>query len=729
MKRTRKILALLLCIVMCLSLFPVSAVAAEEEPAEVVTDEATVPEVTDDAQGEEAGEPADPADPAAPVDGEGTGEENGTDTDPVDPADPAAGTELNGGENTDPADPADGTDPADEPTDGEDAEEAEETEEKEEEEEQAELPYGFVGMPEGYEFSKAELAAKRALTEMGTVDLLAGLVPDVNYREGQILVSADSREYAELVAAAFDAEILRFNGFTAKLQLNSATTLQAVEAAASMELPLPAAEPNYINDMGILPGGNPPATEVTDQALQATTWMDWMEAAEITDPFVTNPDYWNGYQWMHDMVKTYGAWSVTTGSSAVTVAVIDTGVDYEHEDLPNVTTGGDYVSEDDDPWDENNHGTHVSGIIAAAWNGIGGIGIAPGVEIYAVRVVDASGSYETDDLIDGIDDAISHGVDIINLSLGSTYDEIVLRRAIERAVDANITVVVAMGNEASNVKKFPAAYEDVVAVAAVDITGNRANYSNYGAWCDVSAPGSGIMSTIPGDSYDWMDGTSMATPVVSGLAALYMSAYGNPGPAAMQSILRAAVNKGGGAGMGTGIVDATKLFANENDRKAPIVTAMKKAPYSDDEGAVSPVKGVYELSTQDRLLITSGNTAREKEECMFVFADNGKKPAIVNGAPANGTKVSGGSIELSEYPIGKTITFNIAEANEVGFCSNVTTVKVKIVPSVNREILDNIEVSIQAPTKVVAGKSVTLSALVSSTYDDGDRKRLRCRIR
>ena len=290
MNRTKKLLALLLCVVMCLSLFPVSAFAADEGPAGDAAEEAAMAEApVDTAEEEEPGEPEEPEDPAAPADDAVDRDtEEGSDGTPAAPAD---GDGENGEPETpdDAAEPAEGgdgeADPAEEPAEGEENEDAEEAEDAdEEEEEQKELPCGFAGMPEDYEFSGEELAAKRALTEKG---VLASLKGGVRYEEGKLLLSTDSREYAELAAAAYNAELKSFNGHFAVLILTDATVAEAVETAADMELPLPAVEPNWIVtvDPIIRSSGSGDAVSVQG-LLDAQNWETWYSNTENPDEYL-----------------------------------------------------------------------------------------------------------------------------------------------------------------------------------------------------------------------------------------------------------------------------------------------------------------------------------------------------------------------------------------------------------------------------------------------------------
>jgi subtilisin family serine protease len=252
-------------------------------------------------------------------------------------------------------------------------------------------------------------------------------------------------------------------------------------------------------------------------------------------------------QWNLDMVGATQAWPVTTGAG-VLVAVIDTGVDAAHPDLAgNVIAGPDLVDGDASPDDENGHGTHVIGIIAAhAGNGIGIAGAAPGVRVLAIRALDADGRGDLGAVARGVDAAVAAGARVINLSLtaGPTAPEMLvpgnaLADAIQRAIDAGVVVVAAAGNDALPICEQPQLGPGLVCVAAVDRQAQRSGYSNYGIRVDLVAPGGddadGIISTFPGGDYAEMQGTSQATPMVSAEAALLLS-LGLPAPQVIDRI-------------------------------------------------------------------------------------------------------------------------------------------------------------------------------------------------
>lgn len=223
----------------------------------------------------------------------------------------------------------------------------------------------------------------------------------------------------------------------------------------------------------------------------------------------------------HENIETKEAWNRTKGSANVIVAVIDDGIDLYHEDLENnIIHPFDMV----EGWDETipvgEHGTHVAGIIAGQIdNYTGGAGVAPKTKIMPINVFEGDGAYSSD-VIKAIYHAVDNGADIINMSLGSYYYSWLNQEAIEYAHDAGVVIIAAAGNDATDDPWYPAAYEHVVSVASTTSWDSPSYFSNYGSTIDISAPGSSIYSTLPYDSYGVMSGTSMASPVVAGVAAL-----------------------------------------------------------------------------------------------------------------------------------------------------------------------------------------------------------------
>lgn len=220
-----------------------------------------------------------------------------------------------------------------------------------------------------------------------------------------------------------------------------------------------------------------------------------------------------------------GAWDIEIGSSRIIIGVLDTGVDPNHEELQGrVLRGPDLVNEDSDPMDDQGHGTHISGIIAAKGNnGKGVAGMCWECRILAIKVADSSGGSTNAWIAQGIVYAANLGVQIINMSLGGFDKSKTLELAVKHANSRGVLLVAAIGNEATNRPVYPAAYPGVMAVGATDVDGSRASFSNYGNYLALMAPGVSIYSSSPRNSYQTLSGTSMSTAFVSGVATLILS--------------------------------------------------------------------------------------------------------------------------------------------------------------------------------------------------------------
>lgn len=262
------------------------------------------------------------------------------------------------------------------------------------------------------------------------------------------------------------------------------------------------------------------------------------------------------------------AWNTQMGSEDVVVAVIDSGVDYEHPDLEdNMWTnseeiagnskdddgngyvddvyGYDWIDSDSDPMDDNSHGTHVAGIIGAVGdNELGVTGVSPEVSIMALRFMDADGNGTTSGVAQAITYAADNGADIINASFAGTSSSVLMEEAIEYASDKGVLFVAAAGNSGEDndeTPNYPASYDidNILAVAATDSEDELASFSNYGATSvDMAAPGVSILSTVPDEDYETMSGTSMATPHVVGAAAVLLAQRPNLSVKRLRNLLK-----------------------------------------------------------------------------------------------------------------------------------------------------------------------------------------------
>lgn len=217
-------------------------------------------------------------------------------------------------------------------------------------------------------------------------------------------------------------------------------------------------------------------------------------------------------------------WALSQGEG-VKVAVIDTGCDLDHPDLiENLLPGKNMINPKASPADDNGHGTHVSGIIAAMNNDIGMVGVAPKAKIIPIKALDKSGNGSLDVVARGIRAAVDMGADIITMSLGCPSPLQQVRRAIQLASSKGIPVFVAAGNAGQTAEIFyPAAYPETIAIGSIGENFDRSKFSCTGMNLDFMAPGDKIFSTVPDNWYAIMSGTSMAAPFAVGVAALVLS--------------------------------------------------------------------------------------------------------------------------------------------------------------------------------------------------------------
>ena len=329
---------------------------------------------------------------------------------------------------------------------------------------------------------------------------------------------------------------------------------------------------------------------------------------------IPNDPRWN-QQYGPQNIKCPEGWDESTGSSDVIVAIIDTGVDYTHEDLADDIVDGydfvdidfndydsnmyrfrdnpsspyydDYKTPDDDPMDVVGHGTHCAGIAGGVTdNGVGIAGVGWGCSIMPMRTGFLCevywnsfwygvGLFEYDDVKDAIEYAADHGADVISMSFGGP-DSYMIKNACNYAWDKGCVLVAASGNEAKAVVTYPAKYDKVIAVGAIDDSNERCSFSNRGPNLELVAPGENIMSTLPGDSYGYNSGTSMACPHVAGVAALAISRYPGYSNQQIRQLLRDSADDLGLGGRddeyGYGRVDASLIGSGTTPPDEPRVT-------------------------------------------------------------------------------------------------------------------------------------------------------------
>ncbi len=260
----------------------------------------------------------------------------------------------------------------------------------------------------------------------------------------------------------------------------------------------------------------------------------------------------------YDLINLTQAWTVSTGSYDVKVAVLDTGIDHNHESLKdhiNTSLGKNFTTNNAaDTMDRAGHGTHVAGTVGAYGNVSG---VMQQVTIFPVKVLDDNGNGNSFWTAKGIYYAVEKGADVINMSLGGGNYTQASKDACDYAVQQGVVVVAATGNDARNSISYPAKYSSVIAVGNIDLDKTRWWKSNYGDGLEIMAPGRNVLSTTPNNKYARYTGTSMATPHVAGIVGLMVAANPSITPNEVRQILRnTAENVGSAWEYGYGLVDA-----------------------------------------------------------------------------------------------------------------------------------------------------------------------------
>ncbi|MGY4543729.1 thermitase [Arthrobacter sp. UYNi723] len=258
-------------------------------------------------------------------------------------------------------------------------------------------------------------------------------------------------------------------------------------------------------------------------------------------------------------VDAVEAWVKTEGPD-IRVAVLDTGVTSGHADISSQVVARINYSDAATGEDNYGHGTHVAGIIAAIKDTVGVSGVCPECDILDGKVLNDSGSGSTSSIANGIAWAVSNGAQVINMSLGQRVSSRTLEIAVNKAWTAGVVIVAAAGNAGTQAKIYPGAYPNVIAVAATDNNGAKASFSTYGKWVDVAAPGVSVYSTFPNHEftlgtqnnrshgYDIASGTSMASPIVAGVAALVWSTSAGTGNTSVREKVESTADKIPGTG-------------------------------------------------------------------------------------------------------------------------------------------------------------------------------------
>jgi len=375
------------------------------------------------------------------------------------------------------------------------------------------------------------------------------------------------------------------------------------------------------------------------------------------------------------------------GKSKVKVAVVDTGIDANHPELKNKIVYNYNVLDPLKKGAADLHGTHVAGIIAAEKNNeIGGYGVNPNVQIVSIDVFNRSFFSSDYTVAEGILEAIKQKVQVINLSLGSTYASPIIKEAIDKAIEANITVVAAAGNSSSEMLEYPASFNGVISVGATNKQNKLAEFSTFGPSVDVVAPGEDIYSTAyeagRGSSFAKLDGTSMASPVVAGTVSLLLSKNPKLTPQQVQYILNKTATDLGSKGYDTtygfGLVnpvnalkyDPAKLPTFEKVKENQLIEKAKKIEVEKEsvqKGAITKLYQTdwYQFSVNENEYVQLNLLPTKKTydyEYELFFFPNGETETAAEHVTVNDVTVGGEEGSLYKAPQAGTVVIGVRDA-------------------------------------------------------------------
>ncbi|MBR1877346.1 MAG: S8 family serine peptidase [Lachnospiraceae bacterium] len=548
------------------------------------------------------------------------------------------------------------------------------------------------------EISEAVKLASLNEAEAGMYNDFAALKvseADETYDADEAFFETESREEAEKIAGMYGAELVSYEYGIAVIRFSLNEEGLAGSVLDGMYSANMAGGDSLISQVEIYPN-----------------YINHIYEEPSSQIYTDDPGY--SRQWYHQTIGDEEAWRGSDKGNGVTVAVIDTGIDTDHEDLKDNLEGAyETLSDEDSVEDEHSHGTHCSGIIAAVENNVGGVGVAPKAKIISIRAGNASGQLKTSDSIAAMKLATELGVNVISMSFGRTAGTIAAEKsALQAAVNNGITLIAAAGNETTDIMSYPAGYDNVIAVASTDSSDGLSSFSNYGNWVSIAAPGSDIYSTVLNGGYGTKSGTSMACPVVAGVAALVYAANEdlvlNRNADTVGKVTDILLNSAngktysyGGHSVKGGVDAAGAVEYTKKDKADESVTVD------------IPQKPVIALEADKKTGAVTVSVTGE-EGCELHYTTDGSDPVLKSST------VSGSFILSDEgsYTV-KAIAVNKAALNNGGYkyaSSEVTVAKVTVKVPAKADYEDK-ELSVipdaGSEISVALGKSVKLTGTVS----------------
>lgn len=577
----------------------------------------------------------------------------------------------------------------------------------------------FSAMPSGYRLTSEQKEMKSALSaSMGEFDESQ---EGKTYVKRQVFAFADTKEEAEAIAEAYHAELIEYDEGVVVLKLTEDTSVgEALCVAADLDNNFPAVYPDYYRYAHV----EESASEKTAQSDSSITFVEeeyalegddsetllseepTLEAYERAVDALGDPNMHYGsqyYQWQHVNVGSVYAWEAKHKGADIKVAVLDSGVSVGSSDSLNVVSNIN-TTDEKSAADGYGHGTHVAGIIAAKLDNKGGAGIAPEAQIVNIKVLGNDGSGTDSDIIQGINAAANANVDIMNMSLGGIGFNPATEKAVNAAYEKGIAIFVSAGNDGGNNMCYPAALDNVICIGAVDNNNQRASFSNYGSWVDLSAPGVNIWSigidANEDEGFACMSGTSQASPVAAGEAAVILSAElpdikGKTGSEKVDALKKVMQSNtvSAGSGMGKGVTSLTKVF------KLSTAVTKPNAPA---------------ISTEDTSsnIVQSMDIIIEAQAGMKIcYTTNGKNPVFKNGEAGAGT-----------IPVdSNTVTISVSGADAAKGTIKAIAVNASGVTSAVKSYTYTLKsyvktITVSGPARVEKGKSIQLAVAVTPAY-------------
>ncbi len=542
------------------------------------------------------------------------------------------------------------------------------------------LPEGIKGMPEGYTLSETEACIKADMVSHDVPGELKNAVAGVDYVEDQVYCTADTEEVALQIADAYSIELVEYNYKVAIFSTKDSglSVPEIVALGADPGLELPPLSPDYISYESRQDIDGSARISSIDYDPVKNETLGWEEVIQKyiphRDPYLY-PDNMD-YQWWHDMMDTYPAWGAYRGvdfsDSGISVALIGSGIDVTHEELQGHIEVVDISS------GTGTQGTQMAGIIGAtANNGQGGAGVAPGVQIIGYDMDMSSAR-----IVQAINAAVSDGCKIVCMgNRGAKYDSEEVN-AINAAYKAEITMLAAAGDNRANDHNYPAQYDHVISVGAVQQDGKRASFSTYGKGIvDVYAPGV-EMSDL---SFTKAQGSSMACAAAAGACALYMSIMGPVDPDRMSMVLTKNTLKCSSDYAGAGIVNVARMLEAETTAPRLELRAADDSLIATIESGESATLNAENFSYLKIIPMSSNGKVSQDKNTQMVFSLSKYLPSFdKDGNATDGTFLTtDGKIDLQEFvdAIGGEkgqIMVRAACVTGVGVISKVTTITVTL---------------------------------------------------